>query len=58
MAIPNFQDVMLPILRIAAGGEVHPWQWLRDRCAAQFQVSDDELAERLDSGGSRFDSRV
>lgn len=58
MAIPNFQDVMLPILQITADGGVHPWQRLRDRCAVQFQATEDELAERLDSGGSRFDSRV
>jgi restriction system protein len=58
MAIPNFQDVMLPILRFTADGGIHPWQRLRDECAIQFQATEDELAERLDSGGSRFDSRV
>lgn len=49
---------MLPILARAADGEVHPWQELRDECAHVFQATGEELAERLPSGGSRFDSRV
>lgn len=58
MAIPNFQDVMLPILTAASDGAVHPWRDLRDDCARLFHATGDELAERLPSGGSRFDSRV
>src|SRR4051812_8597790 len=58
MAIPNFQDAMLPIMEGAADGSVHAWQELRDRCVGSFEPTTDELAERLPSGGSRFDSRV
>lgn len=58
MAIPNFQAVMLPILQVASDGATHPWQELRDECTRLFQATEEELAERLPSGGSRFDSRV
>lgn len=58
MTIPNFQDTMLPILQAASDGGVHPWRELRDVCAKLFEATDEELAERLSSGGSRFDSRV
>lgn len=58
MPIPNFQDAMLPILDQAADGAVHPWRALRDECVRLFRATDQELAERLPSGGSRFDSRI
>jgi restriction system protein len=58
MAIPNFQETMLPILSAVSDGGVHPWRELRDVCAKFFEATDEELAERLSSGGSRFDSRV
>jgi restriction system protein len=58
MAIPNFQDAMLPILKFCADEDVQHWRVLRDHCAELFQATDEELVELLDSGGSRFDSRV
>jgi restriction system protein len=58
MSIPNFQDAMLPILNQTSDGSVHPWRDLRDECSRLFHATDDELAERLPSGGSRFDSRI
>jgi restriction system protein len=58
MSIPNFQDAMLPVLEQVSDGVVHPWSELRDECARLFETTDDELAERLLSGGSRFDSRI
>lgn len=58
MVIPNFQETMLPILGAVSDGGVHAWRELRDMCAKVFEATDEELAERLSSGGSRFDSRV
>lgn len=49
---------MLPILELCSDGEVRPWRVLRDHCTEQFQATDEEKAELLESGGSRFDSRV
>lgn len=58
MSFPTFQDVMQPILHRVSDGAVRPWRDLRDECAKVFQATEEELAERLSSGGSRFDSRV
>lgn len=58
MTIPNFQDAMLPILTQAADNDVYSWHRLRDVCVDRFQATEEELAERLPSGGSRFDSRI
>lgn len=58
MPIPTFQDAMLPILEAASDGAVRPWRHLRDACVPVFDATDDELAERISSGGSRFDSRI
>ncbi|WP_425439990.1 winged helix-turn-helix domain-containing protein [Prauserella marina] len=49
---------MLPILGYTVDGNVHSWRLIRDHCAEQFGATDEELADRLDSGGGRFDSRV
>lgn len=58
MPIPNFQEAMLPILDHKSDGAVHAWSDLRDVCARAFEATAEELAERIPSGGSRFDSRV
>jgi len=49
---------MLPILTAASDGAVYAWRDLRDNCVTVFEATGDELAERLPSGGSRFDSRI
>lgn len=49
MAIPDYQTLMLPVLRVAAGGEVT----IRDcveRLAREFKLTDDEWAALLPSG--------
>jgi len=50
MAIPDFQSMMLPLLEIAANGEVHTIQEARDHLAARFNVSEEELKQKLPSG--------
>lgn len=49
MAIPDFQTLMLPVLRFAADGEVSI-QDAVERMAVQFSLSDDERSELLPSG--------
>lgn len=49
MSIPDFQSLMLPVLKIAAQGEIR----LRDATellAKEFQLSSEEKAELLPSG--------
>lgn len=49
MAIPDFQTLMLPVLRFAADGEV-TIQDAVEQLAQQFSLSDDERSELLPSG--------
>ena len=49
MAVPDFQSLMLPVLRAAADGDVSASD-LRSRVAAALQLTEADLAEMLPSG--------
>lgn len=49
MAIPHYQTLMLPVLRIASVGEVSIRDCI-DRLASEFKLTDEERAELLPSG--------
>ncbi|MEJ5345000.1 MAG: restriction endonuclease [Chloroflexus sp.] len=50
MPIPDFQTIMLPMLRVMADGQEHSIQGLLDRLAETFSLSEEELRELLPSG--------
>ena len=59
MAVPDFQALMLPLLKVAADGKEHSLGEARDTLAAQFKLTGDDLAELLPSGKqSKFSNRV
>lgn len=59
MAIPDFQSIMLPLLRLAADGAEHSLAEARDVVAAELGVTDADRNELLPSGRQRrFDNRV
>ena len=61
MTIPDYETLMLPLLRIAAEAEGQDVQLLSavGRLADEFKLSDDERAELLPSGSTfKFSSRV
>lgn len=59
MPIPDYQTLMLPVLRIAADGEEHSFREAVELLAEQFGLNDDERREMLPSGGAAlFDNRV
>ena len=59
MAIPNYQEIMLPLLKFAADGEVHHTREAREALANHFGLSPDERKEMLPSGKQpTFDNRV
>ena len=59
MAIPNYQEIMLPLLQLAADGEVHRYREAKEILAGHFDLSDDERKELLPSGRQpTFDNRV
>jgi hypothetical protein len=59
MAIPGFQSIMLPLLKIASDEAEHNHAEVRDSLAVQFEISDSEKKEMLPSGKqARFSNRV
>jgi len=59
MSIPDYQNLMLPILRISANGEPHPLAQIREQVADELELSAEDLAQRLASGSQTvFANRV
>ena len=59
MPIPDYQTLMLPLLRLTGDGTEHAFREAVDRLADDFSLSDDERAELLPSGTAHvFGSRV
>jgi hypothetical protein len=58
VAVPDFQSLMLPLLRLAGDGQVHTPAEALERLAQEFQLSDDDRKELLKSGQTRLYNRV
>lgn len=59
MAVPDFQSLMLPLLKFSADGEEHTMQEAREGLADMLGLSQDDLEERLPSGRqTTFANRV
>ena len=57
--IPDYQTLMLPLLKLVSDGQAHQYRNLIESLAVQFEVSDVERKELLASGNqSIFDNRV
>jgi restriction system protein len=49
MPIPDYQSLMLPVLRLAGDRKEHSVAEIRQRISAEFNLSEQGLAERLAS---------
>jgi restriction system protein len=49
MPIPDYQSLMLPVLRFARDRKEHSLAEFRQSISAELKLSDEELAERLAS---------
>jgi restriction system protein len=59
VAIPDYQSVMLPLLRLAEDGQEHSAREAVEKLADHFGLSEDERKELLPSGAqATFDNRV
>lgn len=59
MAIPNYQMIMLPLLKITSDEQEHTQEEVVDILAKQFALTETEKKEMLESGRqARFDNRV
>ena len=58
MPVPDFQSIMLPLLRIAGDGNEHALAEARGRLSAEFKLTQAEQDELLSGRQSRFANRV
>ncbi len=59
MSIPDYQTIMLPLLRIVSDRQEHSFPTVVDSLAEEFKLTDSERRELLPSGGQFiFDNRV
>ncbi|MEP7272413.1 MAG: DUF262 domain-containing protein [Acidobacteriota bacterium] len=59
MAVPDFQSLMLPLLRLTGDAEVHTLAEAVDRLAQEFQLSENDRRELVPSGTDvRFNNRL
>lgn len=59
MAIPDYQTLMLPVLKFASDGGEHKFSHAVEALAAEFELSAEEQNELLPSGGQAvFNNRV
>jgi restriction system protein len=59
MPIPDYQTLMLPVLKLAADDREHRFRDAIEQLASEFGVTDAERAELLPSGTAPlFDNRV
>src|SRR5881392_875116 len=58
MAVPDFQTLMLPLLKLASDCQEHTLTEAVEQLAQQFQLSDEDRAELLKSGQPRLYNRV
>jgi len=58
MAIPDYQSVMLPLLKLTSDGNEHRFRDAISALADEFGITAAERKETLPSGGLIFDNRV
>lgn len=59
MAVPSYQELMLPILRLIADGDEWQTSTLREALAEELELSEGDLRERIPSGtATRFAKNV
>jgi restriction system protein len=58
VAIPDFQSIMLPLLKFSADKEIHYFNQAVDALAEELQLSPEELSKLIPSGQPKFANRI
>ena len=59
MAVPDFQSLMLPVLKSVSDGNVYTMRSVIEKCADMLSLSDTDRNEKLPSGRQyKFDNRI
>ena len=56
--VPDYETLMLPLLELLADGRDRTARDCMDQLASRFELSEDDLGERIVSGGNLFASRL
>jgi len=57
--IPDYQSLMLPLMKLVSDGQEHKYRDLIEKLAVEFQITNEERKELLTSGNQAiFDNRV
>lgn len=58
MAVPGYQDLMLPVLQAAADGKEHEVAEVMTTVAEQLRISPEDQEVVLQSGQTRYYNRI
>lgn len=58
MTIPTHDELMLPFLQVLSDGQEHRINEVVDKLAKEFNLTQEEIAEEIPSGGRKFAGRV
>ena len=58
MAIPKYDELMLPFLQVLSDGKTYRINEIVDKLASQFNLTQEELEELIPSGARKFAGRV
>lgn len=58
MPIPDFQTLLLPVLRVLGDSLEHSSEQIRDRVSVQFDIAPHELQQKHKNGTPVFHNRV
>jgi len=59
MPIPDFQSIVLPLLKLCGDGQEHTGREMVEALAAEYRLTPEELKQMLPSAQQRvFDNRV
>ncbi len=58
MAIPKYDELMLPFLQVLSDGKTYRINEIVDKLTSQFNLTQEEREELIPSGGRKFAGRV
>ena len=58
MAIPTYEEVMLPLLKILSNGGTHNYKEFEEKLKEEFNLTEEEVNLRRESGVKIFYNRI
>lgn len=58
MSIPNYRELMMPVLKAVEDGEAHSLKSIRTQLAKDLNLTEEDLLRRVNSGDLLFNNRI